>query len=58
VYVSCYYIGGSAGGLVPAAAWHVGGWPGCVALVAAVQLGTLTLALRFWRGSPRVAPAR
>jgi predicted MFS family arabinose efflux permease len=57
VYVSCYYVGGSAGGLLPAAAWHVAGWPGCVALVAAVQLATLSLALRFWRGGARAAAA-
>ncbi len=49
VYVSCYYLGGSAGGALPALAWHAGGWPACVALVAAVQLASLALALRFWR---------
>ena len=58
VYVSCYYVGGSAGGLIPAAAWHLGGWPGCVALVAAVQVATLALALRFWQPGQAVAAAR
>ena len=51
VYVSCYYIGGSAGGVLPAAAWHLAGWPGCVALIALVQLATVALALRFWRSA-------
>jgi YNFM family putative membrane transporter len=49
VYVSCYYVGGSVGGVLPAAAWHLGGWPGCVALVVAVQLATIAIALRYWR---------
>jgi MFS transporter, YNFM family, putative membrane transport protein len=55
VYVSCYYVGGSVGGVLPAAAWHLAGWPGCVALVAAVQLASLALAVRYWRLRP---PAR
>jgi hypothetical protein len=45
VYISVYYIGGSVGGVLPAAAWSYGGWPACVALVIAVQLITLVLAL-------------
>ena len=57
VYVSAYYLGGSAGGVLPAVAWHAGGWPACVALAAAVQLVTLALALRYWRGSPAATVA-
>lgn len=53
VYVSCYYLGGSVGGVLPALAWHVAGWTGVVALVATVQVTTLALALRFWRARPR-----
>ena len=49
VYVSFYYLGGAVGGVLPAALWHLGGWPACVALVAAVQLVTLVIAWRFWR---------
>jgi MFS family permease len=49
VYVSAYYLGGSAGGVLPAAVWHAAGWTGCVSMVALVQLATLALALRFWR---------
>lgn len=53
VYVSCYYVGGSVGGVLPAVAWHLAGWSGCVALVIAVQLLTIALALRYWRSRPR-----
>ncbi|OYV35601.1 MAG: hypothetical protein B7Z81_08510 [Acidocella sp. 20-61-6] len=30
LYVTFYYIGGSAGGIVPGGLWHGFGWPGCV----------------------------
>ena len=49
LYSTCYYAGGSAGGALPALFWNAGGWPACVALVIAVQLTTLTIALRSWR---------
>lgn len=49
LYVCCYYVGGAVGGVLPALAWAVGGWPACVALVAAVQAATIALAWRFWR---------
>lgn len=54
-YVSLYYVGGSLGGLVPALAWRVGGWPACVALVVAVQVATILVARRAW--APGVAAA-
>ncbi len=49
LYVTIYYIGGSLGGIVPGGLWHVFHWPGCVALVALMQMGMLSLALRFWK---------
>jgi predicted MFS family arabinose efflux permease len=49
LYISSYYVGGAVGGVLPSAAWHLGGWPACVALVITVQLGTMLLALRYWR---------
>jgi predicted MFS family arabinose efflux permease len=49
LYVTFYYIGGSAGGLVPAGIWRDDGWPGCVAIVAMIQIVMLGLVLRFWR---------
>ncbi|HEX7488730.1 MAG TPA: hypothetical protein VF341_07480, partial [Anaeromyxobacteraceae bacterium] len=54
LYISAYYLGGAVGGVLPAAAWHLGGWNGCVGLVVAVQLTTLALAVRFW--GDRAAP--
>ncbi len=49
LYVSCYYIGGSAGGVLPAAIWSRFGWPGCVALVLAVEATVVVLALMAWK---------
>jgi predicted MFS family arabinose efflux permease len=48
LYVTCYYAGGSAGGAIPGLLWSRGGWPACVALIAAVQLVTVGMALRLW----------
>ena len=49
IYVTFYYIGGSAGAAVPAWFWIKAGWPTCVALFAVVSL--LTLLLGFIAGS-------
>jgi len=49
MYATCYYIGGSVGGAVPALFWTTGGWPACVALVIVVQLATAALGWAFWR---------
>lgn len=49
LYICCYYIGGTAGGLVPAYLWSVGKWPACVALIACVLAITLAVALVGWR---------
>lgn len=49
LYVTSYYIGGSFGGIIPAAAWHSTGWPGCAAITALVQLTMLGFAWRSWR---------
>ena len=57
LYVSSYYLGGAVGGVLPAVAWHLGGWPACVALVAALQLATIALAWRFWRPARAVERA-
>jgi MFS family permease len=50
LYVSFYYIGGSAGATVPAVVWAHAGWPGCVTLVLAVFAAVAAIAARFWRG--------
>jgi MFS family permease len=49
LYVTFYYIGGSFGGLAPAGVWRDYGWPGCVAIVVAMQLVMLGVVLRFWK---------
>jgi predicted MFS family arabinose efflux permease len=49
LYSSCYYAGGSLGGVLPAVVWTAGGWPACVLLVITVQVTTGCVALRFWR---------
>ena len=49
LYVTCYYAGGSIGGVLPALVWRYGGWPGCVALVIAVQAVTIGVAAFGWR---------
>jgi predicted MFS family arabinose efflux permease len=56
LYVSLYYLGGSTGAILPAVAWRVGGWPACVALVAAVQVATIALAWRAWRTPGEARP--
>jgi MFS transporter, YNFM family, putative membrane transport protein len=49
LYSTCYYVGGSAGGALPALFWDAGGWPACVALVMIVQISTVAIALRTWQ---------
>ncbi len=55
LYVTFYYMGGTAGSAAPALAWARGGWPACVAVIVCVQLLTITLALIFWKPLARVA---
>jgi len=49
LYVMCYYAGGSAGSALSGHFWNRNGWPGCVALVAAVQVLTILTATFFWK---------
>jgi YNFM family putative membrane transporter len=49
LYASCYYLGGSAGGILPALAWNAAGWPGCVALLLAVLMLLALVVERAWR---------
>lgn len=50
LYVTCYYLGGSAGATAPAPVWERAGWPGCVALILLVLGAMAALVARFWRG--------
>ncbi|MCF8975849.1 MFS transporter, partial [Pseudomonas edaphica] len=38
VYLTCYYLGGSCGAIVPALMWERWGWAGCVAPILGFQL--------------------
>jgi len=59
LYSSFYYLGGSAGGAIPALAWSRGGWRACVALIVSVQLIMLAIVLLTWskRAEPHAEPA-
>lgn len=51
LYLSCYYLGGTVGGIAPSYAWKMGGWAACVALTVAVQLLTVALIVFGWRAA-------
>jgi MFS transporter, YNFM family, putative membrane transport protein len=48
LYVSSYYVGGSAGAALPGLAWTAFGWPGCVATVAATLILMGLIVVTFW----------
>ena len=52
LYLTCYYLGGTAAGVVPGAFWALGKWPACVTLIASVLLVTLFIALVGWKIPP------
>jgi MFS transporter, YNFM family, putative membrane transport protein len=54
LYLSCYYIGGTAAGVVPSLFWKLGGWPACVAFIASMQLVTIGIVLLGWSERRRV----
>ncbi|MGA2886814.1 MAG: MFS transporter [Terracidiphilus sp.] len=49
LYLTCYYIGGTAAGVVPGAFWALGKWPACVAFIVVMQAVALAIALVGWR---------
>lgn len=49
LYICCYYIGGTFGGVLPAYMWELGKWPACVALIACELAVTLAIALVGWK---------
>jgi predicted MFS family arabinose efflux permease len=49
LYITCYYLGGTAAGVVPGYFWALGKWPACVAFIIAVQAAALTIALIGWQ---------
>ncbi len=56
IYIACYYLGGTAAGVVPGAFWAIGKWPACVFFIVAMQLIALAIALTGWR-EPAIKPA-
>ncbi len=57
LYMSCYYVGGTAAGVVPGAFWAIGKWPACAAFIVAMQAVALAIALIGWRAPKLVAAA-
>jgi predicted MFS family arabinose efflux permease len=49
LYLTCYYLGGTAAGVVPGMFWALGKWPACVAFIVAMQGAALAIALAGWR---------
>jgi MFS transporter, YNFM family, putative membrane transport protein len=49
LYLTCYYLGGTAAGTIPGIFWALGKWPACVAFIVFMQAVALTIALVFWR---------
>ncbi|CAH2604277.1 MFS transporter [Rhodovastum atsumiense] len=49
LYVTCYYVGGALGGVIPGGAWHHVGWPGVIAVLLAMAAAIATTGLLFWR---------
>jgi YNFM family putative membrane transporter len=48
LYVSIYYIGGSAGAYVTGLAWASAGWSGCVAVIVVVQAIIASIVAAAW----------
>jgi len=55
LYVTSFYLGGSFGGALGGAAWTLGGWPACAAMVAAMLL--LMASVVYFAWTPRVPSA-
>jgi uncharacterized membrane protein len=51
--VTSFYTGGSFGAAVGAVAWTFGGWPACVALVAAMLAIMAAIVAFAWSGTTR-----
>jgi predicted MFS family arabinose efflux permease len=49
LYLTCYYLGGTAAGVVPGLFWAIGKWPACAAFIVAMQAVALAIALVGWR---------
>lgn len=52
LYVTCYYAGGSLGGVLPAPLWNVAGWPGVVLLLSVAGVISSSIGWRSFRLAP------
>jgi predicted MFS family arabinose efflux permease len=58
LYVSAFYVGGSAGAALGAIAWIAGGWPACVALVLVMLAIMGAVVWLVWTPGRPVAASR
>ena len=49
LYATTYYVGGSAGAVLPGLTWAVGGWPAVVAMAVAMLTLMATVVAIFWK---------
>jgi predicted MFS family arabinose efflux permease len=49
LYLTCYYLGGTAAGVAPGLFWALGKWPACVGFIVAMQLIALSIAWFGWK---------
>jgi YNFM family putative membrane transporter len=54
LYVTSFYTGGSFGAAVGGIAWTIGGWPACVALVAAMLAIMAAIVIFAWSDTARL----
>jgi MFS transporter, YNFM family, putative membrane transport protein len=55
LYLTFYYLGGTAAGVLPGAFWALGRWPACVGFIVFMQLVALAIALNGWKVGERAA---
>ena len=48
LYLTCYYLGGTAAGVLPGLFWALGKWAACVGFIVAMQAAALVIALVGW----------
>jgi MFS family permease len=48
LYVSIYYVGGSAGAFITGFAWAAAGWSGCIAVIVLVQVIIAAIVAATW----------
>jgi predicted MFS family arabinose efflux permease len=52
LYVTCFYIGGSLGAVLPGLTWETGGWPACVAMAVAMLVVMALIVASMWSAEP------